>query len=335
MAYEVVHASRAAAATARSGVAGYLYNHGGINNQKMAVVALMLSAIERRMAVSLPYIYIRDQTTEDEYLTAFGNVFDMQCVHDFARRANLTIDDTLPGGARDGWDYFRAFGTRLADQVDPVSTGIILDAVASLQPRIAATSLFQQLKTFVFSSLNIETVIQLRIENDWVVHTRELRPTLGDAEDYDIGFLEILAKLRRSFPVLGLVYVTADERSMPASKDEIRGVARSRFGLDLVWKSDLMDQAQIAALNPLDLSLIDFEIARLAPRFIGSSYSTFTNMLCLEKFAATRQPVRGHFIYTHPADVVMERQDNGFAVSARRAVQRIRGDGTSAGAVER
>ena len=52
--------------------------------------------------------------------------------------------------------------------------------------------------------------------------------------------MQILAKVRKTFPDLGLAYVTSDEQSMPVFKDEIRAVSCGAFGIGLVWKSDLL-----------------------------------------------------------------------------------------------
>ena len=107
--------------------------------------------------------------------------------------------------------------------------------------------------------------------------------------------------------------MTADEPSMPATKEDIRGFALDRFRLKLVWKSDLINAS---SFNPLDLSIIDFEIARASPRFVGLSFSTFANLLCLEKFTDQQTPVTGHFIYNHPGDIVIERRDNGLCLGS-------------------
>ncbi len=107
---------------------------------------------------------------------------------------------------------------------------------------------------------------------------------------------------------------------MPATKQEIRTFSRDRFGIDLLWKSDFLTAEQLGRLNPLDLSLMDFEIAKRCRRFVGLTQSTFSNVLCLEKFAKTGRRVSGQYIYNYPGDKVIERQDNGFTTSGHRAV---------------
>jgi len=332
MLYDVVHSSQAIRTPDSAQTLGFLYNHGGLNNQKMAIAGLLLSAIESRLAVNLPYIYVKDQRTDDEYLARFQDVFELDAVADFGRRHDIAINPGGASGVRGGWDYFGHFGGVLGTGADRKVVEAALEAMTCLKPRIASNPILLQLKDFVFASLGIQMAIQLRIERDWQVHSQQLRSVLGDSEDYGIGFIEILSKIRKTFPELRLAYVTSDENAMPASKDEIRAVSRSRFGIDLLWKSDFLDSAHLERLNPLDLSMVDYEIARYSPRFVGQTASTFANILCLEKFARTRKEVRGHFIYNCLGDTVRERRDNGFASSAHWAllpsrVWQVLGDG--------
>jgi hypothetical protein len=197
---------------------------------------------------------------------------------------------------------------------------------AKPETEIISNPALQQLGTFIRTTLGIRTVLQLRIEADWQEHSANLRHKHGDAEDYELGFMQILAKVRNSLPDLRLAYVTADEKSMPAPKQAIRTICHEKFGIDLFWKSDLLPAEMIEPLTPLDLSLIDFEIAKASPRFIGLTTSTFSNLLCLEKFAATRKRVRGHYIYNYPGDTLMERQDNGCGGNAQGALSPTRVD---------
>ncbi len=321
MLYEVMHSSQVAGAPDNPRALGFLYNHGGLNNQKMAIAGLLVSAIEKRLTVNLPYIYVKDQRTDEEYLARFQDVFELDAVNDFARQHDLSIGHLGASGVRGGWDYFDHFGGVLGTGSDPKVLDAALDALASLRPRIASSPIFLRLKDFLFATLGIRMAVQLRIEHDWQVHAQGLRSALGDAEDYAIGFAEILSKVRTTFPDLRLAYITADERSMPATKEEIRAFSRAQFGIDLLWKSDLLGSQQIEQLNPLDLSVLDFEVARYCPQFVGQTASTFANMTCLEKFARTRSDVTGQYIYNCLGDRVRERKDNGFTASAHSALR--------------
>jgi hypothetical protein len=322
MLYETMDAAAAPRTAGEPNTLGYLYNHGGLNNQKMAFLGLLLESIRQCQPVTLPYIYNKDQRTEAETLARFEDVFDPAPIAAFAAAHGVPITPGPPTGIRGGWDRFHAFNAELEHPSDSASFRILLDAAASLKPRITVTDGFRAFKEFAFGALCIDTAVQLRIEADWREHVAQaLQPRLGDTEDNGIGFAEIMAKVRNTFPGLRMVYVTADEASMPAPKEEIRAACRDRFGLEPVWKTDLLPDAFRRRLTPLDLSLIDFEMAKACPRFVGLTTSTFANMLALEKLAETRQPVRGHYIYNHPGERVLERHDSGLATAAARALQ--------------
>ncbi len=320
MAYDIILSTQAPVAPGRPDVLGYLYNHGGLNNQRMAIAGLLMSGLIGPTRINLPYIYVKDQRTDLEYLARYQDVFETEPLLTFAARHKIPLDLNCPTGERGGWDYFRLFDTILNESGSAAAIRTVLQAVLALRPRIASTEVFADLKKFVFASLGVQTTIQLRIERDWQLHAEEgLRPVLGDTEDVGIGFVAILTKVKNTFPDLRLAYVTADEASMPATKGEIRAFAQDRFGIRLIWKSDLIDTA---AFNPLDLSLIDYEMAKYSPVFIGQSFSTFSNVLCSEKFALQRAPVTSHFIYNHPGGTVRQRLDNGFMRSSVRVVVR-------------
>jgi hypothetical protein len=287
----------------------------------MALIGLIMSGIRDRQPVNLPYIYNKDQQTDQEYLVRLENVFDLDQLRRFARQQGLTVQSACPSGERGGWDYFSGFHEFVSTARDRQLLETSLAAIQNLQPRITTHPAFRDLRNFVFGSLGIDTVVQLRIEADWREHFEHtLRPAIGAAEDNGIGFAEILAKVRNTFPDLKIVYATSDENAMLSSKKEIRTFCRSRFGLELLWKSDLLNASLTGSLTPLDLSLIDYEIAKYSPRFVGLTSSTFSNMLGIEKFAGTRRPVTGHYIYNHPGDVLVERKDSGFTASAHHAM---------------
>ena len=311
MSYRMVIGSEAAKAPESPNVLGYLYNHGGLNNQKMALLGLMLAGIRDGMPINLPYIYNRDQRSDQEYVVRIGEIFDLERIMAFGRLHGLTILAECPSGERGGWRYFDAFSLALRGAFeDRREFETMLDAVGSLRPCIAADPAFLQVKSVMLEK--VDTVVQLRIEADWQPHAAALRERWGESECSGLGYMEILSKVRKAFPDLRVIYATTDEKSMPVSKYEIRAVSRARFELDIVWKSDLIDSAAAELLTPLDLSIIDFEIGKISPRFIGLTTSTFATMLAVEKLASTRSPVRGHYIYNNPQDVVIERTNNGF-----------------------
>lgn len=172
-----------------------------------------------------------------------------------------------------------------------------------------------------FASNGIGAGLQLRIGTDWDVHVRTtLRPTIGEDEDYAPGFERILEKTAATLvDARRSIYVVCDERYLPVAKDRIRDLARTRFGLHLFWKSDLLPPSSLATLPALTQSLLDFEMAVSAPVFVGLSRSSFSNLAAFERFSRTRQPVTTHYIYDSRSPALSQRRDNGAGRSAREA----------------
>jgi len=319
MAYATFLPGQAARQPEQPDVLGYFYNNGGLSNQKMALSGLLLAGVAKRTAINLPYIHIKDQRIEAEWLARFDDVFEIEPIISFSRQFGIPQIGMVPSGERGGWPFFFTFGENLKRSDQPVAVQLLLMALIAIRPKIVSDPKFNALKNFVFASLGVQTTLQMRIERDWGPHAQGLLPKTAGKDDIAIGFDEILRRTANTFPDLRLAYVTADEFSMPVPKEEIRAYALDRFGIRLIWKSDLIKLEEFSAL---DLSLIDFEIARYSPRFIGLSYSTFSNLLCLEKFANQRNSVTGHFIYNHPGEILRERSDNGFAILSAEVVEK-------------
>lgn len=318
MAYATIPAAEAAFQPERADAAGYLFNHGGLSNQKMALAGLLLAGVSRRGSVNLPYIHVKNQRAEQEWLARFEDVFEIGPVRHYARQHGFTVEHTLPSGERGGWRFFTTFNEYLNHAHQPQAVRALLLGLAALRPRIVSMPFFARLADRLFSALGVRMAIQMRVEADWMHHVRGLLPQVEGKDDIAIGFEEILRRTATTFPDLRLAYVTCDEPSLSAPKEDIRRFAQQHFGIGLLWKSDLID---VSPFNPLDLSIIDFEIARRAPRFVGLSLSTFANLLCVEAFTARRRRVASHFIYNHPGDTVRERHDNGLCLASADAVR--------------
>ena len=173
----------------------------------------------------------------------------------------------------------------------------------------------------MFEDTESDTVIQMRIEKDWRLFSAiTLGPTVGKEEDYLPHFREIMGKVRNTFDGrVSVAYIVCDEAALIDDLDEIRSVARSEFGIDLFWKSDILGQSFLASQNTLNLSLIDFEMALQAQYFVGLTRSTFSNMATFQRYANTRENVRSHYIYNGVGPFLKLRIDNGAYASAEAA----------------
>lgn len=72
---------------------GYAWNDGGLNNQKLALLGLMIEASRSGSAVYLPQIYSKDQRDQRSGLFDFADIFCFDQFRDFATRWNVAIVD--------------------------------------------------------------------------------------------------------------------------------------------------------------------------------------------------------------------------------------------------
>ena len=296
---------------------GYFYSWAGISNQKLALFGLFLKALrEGPRRIVLPHFLVFDQVRRAHRLVPLETVMRADTLRDFATRQGIEVLDLSPRGEKGNWDYFH-YG---CDYLPYASlTGELgVDSFPcqffrALVPVMRDSELFRGLANDVFRRHDIRAVAALRIESDWARHcTNKLAWKAGPGEDNALSFREILTKIMRSISNDHRgIYVTSDEPALPARKDEIRGIARKEFGIELSWKSDFLSPQDVQSLSPLDLSLIDFEIAVAAERFVGISRSTFSKLVSFEKYARTRAHVQSHFIYNVVGPGLAIRKDNG------------------------
>ncbi|MHB1305303.1 MAG: O-fucosyltransferase family protein [Acidiphilium sp.] len=103
----------------------------------------------------------------------------------------------------------------------------------------------------------------------------------------------------------------SNEKLLPVSKEEIKITVKKLFGYNIYWKPDLMSPLDMANLTDIELAILDFELTISAPTFIGTSYSTFSNLCAFEKYSRTRVNTENHFLYNTLDDHVVARRDNG------------------------
>lgn len=301
---------------------GYLYNNGGLNYQKMTLLGLFLRAWRQgTRRVMLPDWYSLDTVSSNSAPVPFADVMRIEPLRDFAARYGIEIIDGPPRGEPGGWDY-------AADAHHYVSHAGLLneltadsfacDFFRSLVPTASASRLTARLADLAFRERGIRVAVQLRIEKEWAPHAaRWFTPEVGTTEDNVLSHGEIIRKIRDTAIDIGSqIYVVCDEPGLPVPKAQIRDEIRDEFGVELIWKSDLLPAEELAQLSPLQLSMLDFEMCVAAESFVGLSRSSFSNMVALEKYARRRAPVERHYIYNVAGPSLASRHDNGaFAVA--------------------
>jgi len=296
---------------------GYAYNGGGLNNQKLALFGLFKNARDTGRKLVLPYISIVDQIAGSHRPIALDAVFEVDAVTSFARRYEIAIaDEDASSREPGGWDYFRAGaqGKRSFSRGGTNGPGdqFTIDFFRCLVPRARNSYLLRKLASDVFEQAGVSVMAQFRVETDWEKYSdRNLAGKVDAREDYLLTPQAIVAKILATLPGTKTIYVACDEHALTVPKASIRQVCREQFGVDLLWKSDFFGTFELSALNFLDLSLIDFEMALRAPVFVGISRSTFSNNATFEKYCLSGSDVSTHYIYNTTEDRLWLRTDNG------------------------
>ncbi len=318
---------------------GYDYNDGGINNQKLALIGLFVAAYkkpsDRPKRVFLPNIFNKyqgdafnlDQSQHRSTEDPIGSVFVLEHIVDFARRWDIEIVDrpsSFEGDRleRNGWNLFGVGAQHIGYMAEHYRNAACLDIAAdlirSLVPKISSDHRASLLFNEVFFNRSIKTVVQFRIEEDWYLHCHHtLKPTLTSPEDYDAGAELISKKLVYSrdtgqFPDRSsTVYVTVDERYLRISKEKLREQVRDTTGIEIVLKSDILTGEVVDEMRPVDASLLDFSLAKRATNFVGTSRSTFANLVCLERTVEKFQKQTSDYIYNKVGPGLSLRTDAG------------------------
>jgi hypothetical protein len=164
----------------------------------------------------------------------------------------------------------------------------------------------------IFTRNQTEVVAQFRIESDWLRHCdHTLRHELTEPEDYRLTFDRTVAKIVRSLPGVTKIWVLCDEAAVSMPKSHMADICRTRFGVELLWKSDFLTRFELSKLNNPELSLIDFELALCSKHYVGITRSTFSNAVTSTKYILTGKPVTGDYIYNNYALRLARRNDNG------------------------
>lgn len=306
---------------------GFDYNDGGISNQKLALLGLVINASRMPDAtdrfIYLPRIYSRDQDESKSTFHAFGDVFWTEMFVAFLHRWGVGVVpipdvDYADRIERGGWNHFHLGAAHLgsiAEKEETAATDIISDFCRSLVPRVKSSSLFQTLCSEIIYKNNLSVMAQFRIEGDWASYCRyNLDPVLVRPEQNYLTPVEICAKIKCSLPDVKQLYVFCDERYAPQPKHLINQEVQDATGIRLFWKTDFMDVETYKNMSAIDASLIDFEISKLASTFIGLSRSTFSNMSAFERFSKDFTSLSHDYIYNLPQDNLGLRVDKGTRV---------------------
>ena len=308
------------------GPLSYAFNDGGLNNQKLALLGLFLEAQRTGRPLALPSFFNLDHTGGTRCPVGFATVYRQDIFLSFLRSEGVNFVDTPVDPGERGWNFFALGAQHIAIEVSQERMMPDMPVCAffrALVPVLRDRPEVSLLRNWLHGSGKPPLVVQMRIETDWQTFSAiTLQPTIGSDEDYLPSFSDIIAKVVNTFGAdCGEIYVVCDEAALPVSREEIRRVCRDVFGVTLYWKSDLLDAALLDSLSVLERSVLDFDMALHAHRFVGLTRSSFSNLATFERYCMTERAVRGHYVYNVPGPLVLERHDSGAYAIARAAVQ--------------
>lgn len=314
-------------------VAGYApHAGGGINNQKMAIIGAFLDARETGAPLALPSITEVNREARVYRTYSFGEIFDEDKIREFAERNDIKIVECFDSDRiMDNYEAYFWKAHRAFEEIEPYENSKIQDVfikelVGSLRSTVMRRPAAKKALIGLQAGGSIAAVVQLRIELDWLAHCRHNLPKMvGPNEELYVSTQKIMDKIKLSLPEIRTVYFACDQAFLPHSVDVIKDTCWNFYGIYGVFKSDFLTSQELEDMKPIKLSLLDFEIAAEAKIFIGTSRSTFSNMVRLQQHC--RGMSAEHFVYNRIGPRLARRTDIGqfTDVDAATAVESLSG----------
>ncbi|WP_420064807.1 hypothetical protein [Pectobacterium colocasium] len=293
---------------------------GGLNNQKMIFLALLIEAIEKNTPIALPYFinFIankRKKSLKDKiyfsYIYKFFHrdielftVFDKKSMDTFFEKYNIKIKNYITSrytGTKLNPDKLFFKGESIVNEFmknpNYEYRNIVIDFFKYLTP---SKYMEGKIEYFLSHARPYDAVCQLRIESDWpldIEDSWEKKPNEVHSTPLD-RCNHIFSKIKKTLPSLKILYVTYDKSALTCSFEDIENLARDGFGLKLKEKNTATENEFIPK-NALEASIIDFEIAARSDIFIGTDMSTFTSISAVTKFCRDGHPPKDRYLYNH------------------------------------
>jgi hypothetical protein len=293
----------------------------GLNNQRLAIAGLVVTAAEQRRALALPGLvdYVAGQDGHDP--CRFEDVFDVAAFGQMLGRAGIEAQGAEDAVVLSPRRMFMRAAREISHRRRTGTDGrhpVVHAAIAALRPR---RDLARLAEAILLSARSDGATIgcQLRLERDWQAYIdRSLRARVPAYEDVELDHNRIFQKIVNTFGPGPTLYVTCDETALYLPREVIAGDAGARFGIRILWKSSMPSAAGLA--TAIERSAVDFEVALGFDRFVGSTRSTFFNMLTYTKSFFEVAPGWAHYPYNLRADALVARKDNGAFSDVRLAI---------------
>ncbi|MDG0798207.1 hypothetical protein [Pectobacterium punjabense] len=296
---------------------------GGLNNQKMIFLALLIDAIEKDAPIALPYFinFIankRNKNLRDKFYFAYTykflhrdinifTIFDEKSANIFFEKYNIKIKNYTISrytGEKNNPDklFFKgeSIVTEFSKNHNYKYRDIIIDFFKYFIP---SAYMEKKIDYFTTRALPYDAVCQLRIESDWpldIEDSWEKKPNSVNSTPLE-RCNNIFNKIKKTLPSLKILYITYDKSALTCSFKDIEQLARDGFGLTLKEKHSAVND-ELTPKNSLEASIIDFEIAARSNIFIGTDMSTFTSISAITKFCRDGYLPKDRYLYNLPGE---------------------------------
>ncbi|MDC9820374.1 hypothetical protein ABRQ07_22150 [Pectobacterium polonicum] len=293
---------------------------GGLNNQKMIFLALLIDAIEKNAPIALPYFinFIANKSKESlkdkiyfSYIYKFFHrdidlfiVFDRESIKTLLEKYNIKTNNYITSrytGEKLNPDKLFFKGESIVNEFiknqDYKYRNIVIDFFKYLTP---SKYMEEKIEYFISHARPYDAVCQLRIESDWpldIEDSWEKKPNEVNSTPLD-RCNHIFSKIKKTLPSLNTIYITYDKSALSCSFEDIKKLAKDRFGFNLKEKH-ITDENKFNPKNALEASIIDFEIAARSKIFIGTDMSTFTSISAVTKFCRDGHPPKDRYLYNY------------------------------------
>ncbi|WP_027488256.1 O-fucosyltransferase family protein [Allorhizobium undicola] len=283
---------------------------GGLNNQKMSILGLIVEAKKYDGIVNIPDI-IHDWTpTVEGRGTNFIKTNEVYAMDELEEIIQITNE--IAGTILSFSDCFASGSKKIKEEGGLPPEELMCNETARILSALKPVANIQcEINRLVGEMPKGTAGVQLRVERDWKNHLNSRRSRgikLDSGRELILNPRRIFEKIRNNDKdgEITTLFLCCDEDDLMHKKSEISDMA-GKFGLSVIFKSEI----STAFLDSrLKRSLVDFGICLKLDTYIGLSLSTFSNLLCLTKsFEIKGKP--NHFIYDAPGDVTVARNDFG------------------------
>ncbi|MHB1305304.1 MAG: hypothetical protein ACYCZB_17875 [Acidiphilium sp.] len=149
----------------------YLYNPGGLNNQKLALFGLLAQAVFWKKPVCLPLLLTTPVDRECINTIPLEELYYISEILSFCEENGIDVKGKTAKNEGDSWHFFRC-GAGHLEQITKEGRMSPDDLAPNffrrLIPKLNNKEYFKILSRTIFRSLDIKIATQLRIESDWL-----------------------------------------------------------------------------------------------------------------------------------------------------------------------